>query len=151
SDPYLRTGLCLLVGKNSAIQTISDADQPGKTIAVKLGTTGQVYANDHVKSAKVLVLDKEDACVLEIIEGKADAFIYDQMSTYKNWRANEQTTRAILKPFQEESWAIGLRPTDNSLREKVNQFLADYKSKGGFDRLGDTWLAEQKEAFKKMG
>src|SRR6476659_8425299 len=35
SDPYLKTGLCLLVGKNSVIQSINDLDQSGKTIAVK--------------------------------------------------------------------------------------------------------------------
>jgi polar amino acid transport system substrate-binding protein len=37
------------------------------------------------------------------------------------------------------------------LRDQVNKFLADYKAKGGFDALGDKWLAEQKAAFKKMG
>ena len=57
----------------------------------------------------VLVLDQENACVLEVVEGKADAFIYDQMSTYQNWLHHEDTTIALLKPFQEENWAIGVR------------------------------------------
>src|SRR5271156_191968 len=42
SDPYLSTGLCLLVGKNSTIQNMAEADQPGRTLAVKQGTTGHV-------------------------------------------------------------------------------------------------------------
>jgi polar amino acid transport system substrate-binding protein len=88
SDPYLKTGLCLLIGKNSAIQSIQDADQAGKVIVVKKGTTGNIYTSDKIKNAKVLVLDKEDACVLEVVQGKADAFIYDQISTYENWRRN---------------------------------------------------------------
>src|ERR1700728_1277099 len=70
SDPYLTTGLCLLVGKGSPIQSIEDADQTGRTIAVKQGTTGHVYATDNIKKARVLVLDKEDACVLEVVQGK---------------------------------------------------------------------------------
>ncbi len=151
SDPYLKTGLCLLVGKNSAIQSIADADKPGKTIVVKKGTTGNIYSSDNIKSAKVLVLDKEDACVLEVVQGKADAFIYDQISTYENWKRNQDTTRPILKPFQEESWAIGLRKGDDALKRQVNEFLKYYKAAGGFDELGDRYLKEQKEAFRKLG
>src|SRR5579862_3656944 len=118
SDGYLSTGLCLLAGVNSKIQSITDADQPGRVIAVKKGTTGHVYAMDHIKGARVLVLDKEDACVLEVVQRKADAFIYDQMSTYENWRRNPDTTRAILQPFVHESWAIGLRQDDTNLLDR---------------------------------
>ena len=101
--------------KNSTIQSIQDLDQPGKTVAVKKGTTGHTYAVDHIKRAQVLVLDKESACVLEVAQGKADAFIYDQMSTYQNWKRNENTTRPILKPFKEESWAVGVRKGNTEL------------------------------------
>jgi len=151
SDPYLTTGLCLLVGKDSSIQSIADADQAGRTLAVKEGTTGHVYATDKIKNARVLVLDKEDACVLEVVQRKADAFIYDQISTYENWRRNPETTRPILKPFEQESWAIGMRLEDTNLLHAVNQFLKDYRAGGGFERLGDRYLKEQKEAFGKLG
>jgi polar amino acid transport system substrate-binding protein len=151
SDPYLRTGLCLLVGKNSTIQSIADADQPGHVLAVKKGTTGHVFAVDTLRRARVLVLDKEDACVLEVVQGKAEAFLYDQISTYENWRRNPETTRPILQPFKQESWAIGLRRDDTNLLRQVNQFLKDYKAAGGFERLGDRYLAGQKEAFRKLG
>jgi len=151
SEPYLKTGLCLLVGKSSPIQSIEDADQPGRTLVVKRGTTGHIYTMTHIKKAQVLVVDKEDACVLEVIQGKADAFLYDQISTYENWRRNPETTRAILKPFQEESWAVGLRLGDQELLKKVNHFLKDFKAQGGFDQLGDRYLKEQKETFRKLG
>src|SRR3954463_9893873 len=49
SDPYLKTGLCLLVAKNSPIQSITDLDQPGKTVAVKQGTTGHNYATRNLQ------------------------------------------------------------------------------------------------------
>jgi polar amino acid transport system substrate-binding protein len=151
SDAYLQTGLCLLVAKNSSITAITDVDQVGKVVAVKKGTTGHNYATDHIKQAKVLVLDKEDACVLEIVQGKADAFIYDQISTYQNWRRNEAATRPILKPFQQESWAVGLRKGDDELRGKVNDFLKQFKARGGFDELATRYLKDQKEAFTKLG
>ncbi len=151
SDPYLTTGLCLLVGKASPIRSIGDADQPGRTVVVKRGTTGHIYATDHVKKARLLVVDKEAACVLEVAQGKADAFVYDQISTYENWRRNQETTRALLQPFQQESWAVGLRLNDTALLANVNHFLKDYKEHGGFDQLGDRYLKDQKEAFRKLG
>jgi len=151
SDPYLTTGLCLLVGKTSPLQSIEDGDQPGRRVVVKRGTTGHIYASAHIKKAQVLVVDKEDACVLEVVQGKADAFIYDQISTYENWRRNPETTRPLLKPFQEESWAAGLRPGDTALLAGVNRFLKDFREHGGFEQLGDRYLKDQKEAFRKLG
>jgi polar amino acid transport system substrate-binding protein len=151
SDPYLQTGLCLLVRKNSSVQKIGDLDQAGMTVAVKKGTTGHNYASKELKEAKILVLDKEAAALLEVVQGKADAFIYDQMSTYSNWKRNPQTTRAILQPFQRESWAIGIRKDNTAFKEEINIFLKDYRAKGGFEKLGDTWLLEQKQEFKRLG
>ncbi len=151
SDPYLNTGLCLLVGKDSPIQSIADVDAPERTIVVKKGTTGHIYAEKNIRRARVLALDKEDACVLEVLQKKADAFIYDQISTYENWNRNQSTTRAILKPFQQETWAVGLRQDDTNLVAQVNLFLKDFKSQGGFEQLGDRYLKEQKEAFRKLG
>ena len=151
SDPYLQTGLCLLVGKDSSIRTISDLDRAGRKVAVKKGTTGHTYAARHISRAEVLVLDKEAAAVLEVVQGKADAFIYDQMSIYQNWQRNQQTTRALLTPFQRESWAIGLRKGNDALRKQINAFLKDYRAKGGFEQLGDRYLKEQKQQFKRLG
>lgn len=151
SEPYLKTGLCLLVGKDSQIKSIADLDRAGKTVAVKQATTGHNYARQNFKNAQVLVLDKEDACVLEVVQGKADAFIYDQMSIFKHWQRNQETTRAILQPFQQESWAVGVRKGNDELREKVNAFLKIFREQGGFEKLADKYLKEQKEAFQKLG
>jgi polar amino acid transport system substrate-binding protein len=150
SDPYLSTGLCLLVGKNSPVNSIDDLDKPGITVAVKKGTTGHTYASQNLKNAKLLVLDKEAAAVLEVVQGKADAFIFDQMSTYQNWKKNRETTRALLNPFQHELWGIAMRRDDEQLRAQVNRFLKGFRDQGGFDRLGDLYLKEQKDVFKEM-
>ena len=151
SDAYLSTGLCLLVKKGVPVTGIKDLDQSGRTVAVKKGTTGHSFAARNIKQARLLVLDKESAAVLEVVQGKADAFIYDQMSTYQNWRRNQATTKALLVPFQKESWAVGVRKGNDALREKVNAFLKEFRAKGGFERLGDRYLKEQKEAFKRLG
>ena len=151
SDPYLTTGLCVLVSKDTDAASITDLDRKGRRIAVKQGTTGHIYANENINNAEVLLFEKEAAAVIEVTQKKADAFIYDQMSTYMNWKKHPETTRPLLSPFTEEAWAIGLRLGDDELRSNVNRFLARFKTEGGFDRLGDQFLSEQKQAFEKLG
>jgi polar amino acid transport system substrate-binding protein len=151
SDPYLRTGLCLLVNKNAPIESIDQADNPNISVAVKQGTTGQLYAQQHLKRAHILVLDKPEECVLEVVQNKAQAFIYDQMSVFKHWQQHQDSTKAILKPFQEERWAVGIRSDDQALKAQVNAFLVVFKRNGGFEKLGDKYLKEQKEQFRNLG
>ena len=151
SDPYLSTGLCLLLKKSSTAKSIADLDRDGIKVAVKKGTTGHIYATDKLKKATLLVLDKESAAVLEVSQGKADAFIYDQLSTYQNWQRNSATTRALLEPFQKEYWAVGIRQGNDELKRQVNAFLKDYRQQGGFEQLGDRYLKEMKEEFKRQG
>lgn len=150
SEPYLKTGLALLVGVHSPVHSAADLDVAGRTIAVKKGTTGHQYAAT-LKQARVLVLDKESAAVMEVAQGKADAFLYDSLSVFRNQRRHPDTTRAILRPFREETWAIGLRPGDEALRRQINEFLEAFRAAGGFERLGDEFLPEEKKAFKEQG
>ena len=86
-----------------------------------------------------------------MVQGKADAFIYDSLSVYQNHKRHPDSTRALLRPFREESWAVGLRPADRDLREHVNSFLEAFRADGGFEKLGDEFLPEEKAAFKAEG
>ena len=147
SEPYLTTGLAALVPETSTATDLASLDQAGQTIVVRQGTTGEVFARANLRQARVLTLDKESACVLEVAQGKADAFIYDQMSVFQNAKRNPRTTRALLSPLQTESWAIALRQGNDELLARVNAFLAKFRTDGGFDRLSEKYLAEEKAAF----
>lgn len=151
SEPYATTGLCLLVNIHSNLNSIEEANRPGRTIVVKSGTSGEVYAAKYLGEATVRVLDKEAICVLEVVQGKADAFIYDQLSIYTHWQKNLNTTRALLAPFQKEYWGIGIRKGNSKLLEQVNLFINKFREEGGFDKLANTYLSKQKEALQKLG
>ena len=151
SDAYLSTGLALLIANDSPIHSLQDLDQSGKTLAVRQGTTGEVWARANIANARILSLEKESSAVLEVIQGRADAFLYDQMSVWKNAREHPEKTRALLKPLQKENWAIGLRHSDVELRSQINDFLKSFREGGGFDSLGDKFLRDQKASFKEQG
>jgi len=151
SQPYVKTGLALLVGKHSGATDVASLDQPGRSVTVKKGTTGHLYASRQLKKAQVLVFDSESRCVLEVAQGKADAFIYDQISIYVHWKKFPESTVAYLKPFQEEEWAVAVQLGNETLLRQINEFLTDFRARGGFDELSQKWLSEVKADFDKLG
>jgi polar amino acid transport system substrate-binding protein len=151
SEPYLRTGLALLVAKGSPVQSAADLDAPGRVVTVKKGTTGHRYAAESLGRARLLVLDKEAAAVLEVAQGKADAFIYDALSIARHHERHPDSTRAVLRPFREEAWAVGLRQGDDALKAEIDRFLREFRAAGGFDRLSEEFLAEEQADFEAQG
>jgi polar amino acid transport system substrate-binding protein len=73
------------------------------------------------------------------------------MSVFQNAKRNPGKVRALLAPLQQESWAIALRPQDASLRSEVNDFLTKFRAEGGFTKLADRYLADEKAAFTAQG
>ena len=89
--------------------------------------------------------------MLEVAQGRADAFIYDQLSIFRYAKENPETTRGLLDPFVEESWAIGLAKGNDGLRAQVNGFIADFRAEGGFEKLGAQYLQEEKKFLESQG
>ena len=152
SDPYANALLAVLVSKNAKAESIEDLNQEGKKLAVKSGSTGHLYAESNLKKAEVMALPDESACVTEVAQGRADGFIYDQLTIYRNWQKNLDTTDAIFIPFQEpEKWGIAVQKGNKELLLQVNAFLKKFREEGGYDKLAETYLAEEKKAFDKLG
>ena len=151
SDPYAFTGLSILVGKDSKVQTIEDLKGEGIRLAVKAGTTGESWAAANLPEARLTAFSEEPACVLEVSQGRADAFIYDQLSIYRYHKENAGTTRALLTAFVQENWAVGLPQGNEELKGKVNAFIEKFRKEGGFGKLGDQYLQEEKKALEEMG
>jgi polar amino acid transport system substrate-binding protein len=144
SLPYTSLGLAALVNISSPMQELN---QKGTKIAVKLGSTGHLFAQKSLPKAQLIILDKESAAVMEVIQGKVDAFLYDQLSVYTHWQKNKNTTRAHLMPLQKEYWAIGIRKGNDILQNQVNYFIKQFRAQGRFDAITDRYLKEPKQYF----
>ncbi len=152
SDPYANALLAILANKDSDIASIDDLNQKGKTIAVKSGSTGHMYAEKNLTEAEVLAMPDESACVTEVSQGRADGFIYDQLTIYRNWQNNPDTTSAVFIPFQEpEQWGIAVQKGNQQLLDQLNAFLAEFEKNGGYEELTKKHLAEEKKAFDELG
>lgn len=152
SEPYANALLAVLTNKDSQITSVDDLNQKGKKVAVKTGSTGYLYAQEHLKNAEIIALQDESACVMEVSQGKADGFIYDQLTIYRNWQNNLDTTNAVFIPFQDvEPWGIAVKKGNTELLDQLNDFIETYREDGGFEELTEKYLSEEKEAFEELG
>ena len=149
SDAYAMAQLAILANADSGVASIDDLNQPGKKVAVKTGSTGDVYATKNLTNAEIVRLS---ACVTEVVQGKADGFLYDQLTIYRNHQANPDTTEAVFIPFQDaEEWGIAVKKGNTELLDQLNAFIAQSKTDGEFDRLTEKYLADEKKAFDQYG
>ena len=136
SDSYVTNALCMLVAKDSDIRSVDDLPESNRKVAVKISTTGHLWAQRELEGVELIVLDDAATCVLEVVLGRADAFIYDQISIYRHWLQYKEKTRPILEPIREESWAIGIKKGNEALRADVNEFLRGVSGSGEIRRVG---------------
>ena len=152
SDAYANAMLAVLTNKDSGITSVEDLNQPGMKVAVKTGSTGYIYANSNLSNAEIIALPDESACVTEVAQGKADGFIYDQLTIYRNWQENIDTTAAVFIPFQDvDKWGIAVQKGNTELLDQLNTFIKEYTENGGFDELTEKYLSKEKEAFGELG
>lgn len=152
TDPYAVAQLAILANAQSGIGSIDDLNQPGKTVAVKTGSTGDVYATKNLANAQIVRLADESACVAEVVQGRADGFLYDQLTIYRNNQANPDTTEAVFIPFQDpEYWGVAVADGNDELRAQFNEFIAQCKQDGTFEELTQEFLADEKAAFDELG
>lgn len=70
-------------------------------------------------------LADESACVTEVVQGKADGFLYDQLTIYRNNQANPDTTSAVFIPFQDpEMWGMAVKKGNTQLKDQLNEYIA---------------------------
>ncbi len=152
SKPYANALLAILANKNAGITSIDDLNQPNRKIAVKTGSTGYLYAQENLKEAQIIALSDESACAMEVAQGKADGFLYDQLTIYRHHQQNPDATAAIYIPFQNvEYWGVAVKKGNTELLESVNAFIEQYTTEGGFQKLSDKYLKEEKQAFEALG
>lgn len=151
SDAYANAYLAFLVHQNSDVTSAKQLNAADKIIAVKTGSTGDTYVTENYPLANILRLDDESAAMAEVLNERADAFIYDQLTIYRNVVANSEVLSAVYIPNQEaEGWGAAFK-LDNPLRDEFNTFLAEFKANGGFDTITETHLKEEKATFDTLG
>ncbi len=152
SDPYAVAQLSLLVYEDSPVNSFDDLKQEGRVLAVRNGTVGHVYATQNLPAENIAVFEREAECVQEVAAGRADAFIYDALTVFRN-SLEYPTTRPVFTPFQEspDYWGMAIAKGQPDLLANINSFIAEYQSRGEMNRLGNEYLGDIKQIFDEKG
>ena len=148
ADPYVVVGQTIMMKKElqGKIKSAKDLDKPEYTVVTKLGVTGEVATRKFFKKAKIITFETESDAASEVLNGKADAIVYDQpynilfMSDKGKGRLVHLDTPLTYEPL---GWAI--RKGDPDFLNWLNNFLRQVKEDKVVDfynKLNQKWLKD---------
>jgi polar amino acid transport system substrate-binding protein len=149
ANPYISVGQTMIVNKKHAGKTWKDLDKPEYTIATKLGVTGEIATRKMFKKAKIRTFETEADAAQEVLNGNADAFVYDKPYN-AIFFAQKKATGKIVHfdndlTYEPLGWAI--RKGDPDFINWLNNFLNQAKHDGTYDRIYKKWF--EKDAWLK--
>ncbi|MGP1450422.1 MAG: transporter substrate-binding domain-containing protein [Wolinella sp.] len=147
TNPYFTIGQTLLVRPDlkDKVKSYKDLDNPEFTIVTKLGVTGEIVAKRMMKNAKLKTYDTEAEAVQEVLNGKADAFIYDFPfnATFMAQKGSGMLVH-LTESITYEPLGIALKKGDPDFLNWLNHFLAQIRHDGTYDELYNRWFVDTK-------
>lgn len=146
SDIYYEANLSVIVPKDSKAGITKEEDLEGKTMAIQLGTTQEEIAN-KVKDAKVTSLEKNSDIIMNLKTKKVDCTIMETPVAESFVKVNDDlmVVEDLIINSGTDGVAIAVKKGNDEFTEKLNEILAELKSKG----LIDKWLVEANELSSK--
>jgi polar amino acid transport system substrate-binding protein len=144
ADPYIVVGQTVIINKKheGKIKSHKDLNDPKYTVTSKLGTTGEQSVKRLLPKATYKSFDEEVTAAMEVVSGKADAFVYDLPFCVVFMAQQGKTGQLVFldKPFTYEPLAWAVRKGDPDMLNWLNHFLAQAKNDGRYDRIYDKWI-----------
>ncbi|MCP3950926.1 MAG: transporter substrate-binding domain-containing protein [Desulfobacterales bacterium] len=143
ADPYIIVGQTIMLNKKNKgkVTSYKDLNNPKYTITSKLGTTGEQAIKRLIPKAKYKSFESESEAALEVLNGKADATIYD-LPFCATFMAQQGAGKLIFldEPFTFEPLAWAIRKGDPDFMNWLNNFLRQVKNDGRYDKIYDKWI-----------
>ncbi|WP_432459839.1 transporter substrate-binding domain-containing protein [Agarivorans sp. QJM3NY_25] len=144
SDPYVVVGQSVLLNPKlkGKVSSYRDLNSDQYTVVTMLGTTGESAIKRYLPKAKVNLFESQADAVLEIANGKADAFIYDL--PYNAIYSSQHQTQVIHldQPFTYEPLGWAIRQGDPDFLNFLNGYLRQIKGDGTYDRIYNKWFKD---------
>ncbi len=143
ADPYIIVGQTILLNKKHAgkINSYKDLNHSRYIVTSQSRTTGEGAVKILIPKSTYKSFKTENEAVNEVLNGKADAFVYDLpfcavvMAMQGNGKLFFLDT-----PFTYEPLAWAVRKTDPDFLNWLNNFLRQVKNDGRYDRIYNKWI-----------
>lgn len=143
ADPYIIVGQTILLAKKhlGIINSYKDLNNKKYTVTSKLGTTGEMAVKRLMPKANYKSFETEPEAALEVVNGKADAFVYD-LPYCVVFNAQQGAGKLVFldKPFTFEPLAWAINKGDPDFMNWLNNFLRQVKNDGRYEQIYNKWI-----------
>lgn len=140
SDAYYVETLATVFQEGSPIDTLEEME--GKKIAVQLGTTMEIWANENLKKAKITPMNSNAQAIEALKAGHADLVFIDGMQGAVFAEKNEGLGYKIVAQT-DNGYGIAFKK-GSKLVDPVNEALKTLDENGKLQELKTKWLESSK-------
>ena len=143
SNPYIVVGQTILLNKKheGVVQDYRDLNDPKYILTSRMGTTGEQAIKKYIPKATYKGFETEAEAGLEVINGKADALVYDlPFCGFLYGSQGQGKTIFLEKPFTFEPLAWAINKGDPDFLNFLNNFLSQSVGDGFYERLFKKWI-----------
>ena len=143
ANPFMTVGQTVLLHAKheNTVSSYQDLNDSKYTVVSKPGTTGEQAVQTMIPKANYETADTEIEGAMRVLEGKADAFVYDFpfIAVFMAMHPSDQAV-FLSQPFTNEPVAWAIRKGDPDFMKFLNDFLARIKADGRFDKMYQKWF-----------
>ncbi|MFD1393005.1 amino acid ABC transporter substrate-binding protein [Lacticaseibacillus jixianensis] len=147
SQEYLKNHQVLVTKRADNIKSF--ADMKGKVVGAQSESSGSADIDaqpkklkDFIKNKAPVLYDTFDNAFLDLNAGRIQGIVIDQV--YANYYVAHQKDpsayRVVQGTYPAEDFAVGMRKSDNELKDKINTGLAKLKANGTLKKLNEKWF-----------
>jgi polar amino acid transport system substrate-binding protein len=147
AEPYIVVGQTILINKKLKDRVLSykDLNNPKYILTSRMGTTGEQAIKRYIPKATYKGFESEAEAGLEVINGKADALVYDlPFCGFLYGSQGKGKTIFLSDPFTYEPLAWAINKGDPDFLNYLNNFLRQTKGDGFYDRMYKKWITGTK-------
>jgi polar amino acid transport system substrate-binding protein len=93
-----------------------------------------------MSKSKIRLFETEQEGAMEVVSGRADAFVYDLPYNALFFSQNSNNLVFLDTPFTYEPLAWAVRKGDPDFLNFLNNFLAQIKGDGRYQKVYDKWF-----------
>ena len=143
ADPYIVVGQSILLNKKHEGKVLSykDLNDPKFILTSRMGTTGEQAIKKYIPKATYKGFESEAEAGLEVINGKADALVYDlPFCGFLYGSQGKGKTVFLNQPFTFEPLAWAINKGDPDFLNFLNNFLRQSKGDGFYEQVYNKWI-----------
>ncbi len=143
ADPYIIVGQTILINKKHAgkIKSYKDLNDSRYIVTSQSSTTGETAVKILIPKCIYKSFKTENEAASEVLNGKADAFVYDLPFCAVIMAMQGKGKLFFLDtPFTYEPLAWAIKKGDPDFMNWLNNFLRQIKNDGRYDKIYNKWI-----------